>query len=620
MAAMAAMLAAGARQAAPRPPHPRGYPPRGYRRASPAARWQRSCRLGPADGAGACSRGPVMKPKASLRMILGSRTAALLATSLLWAEPAAANFSPTSRTLAPRAILHGRNKGVTRHGSQSVFPLTLTGLGAYVVLDFGKEVGGFTTIQWGAVQGGASVGLAYSESSNFAACPALTGCDHSSAPCACQFGPHNQSGAGDHSNGGHGPDLTLSSGPIQPDTNFTPSVAHMRGGFRYLNLFLESAGSVKIMDVSVYFTAAPTMANPAAYANHFTSSDELLNEIWYGCAYTTQMCSISPSHGRNWPAPATGWNNGVLIGAGKTLLVDGAKRDRTIWPGDMGVSVGTALVTTGDVNSSINSLETLLQLQSPDGMLPYVGPAVFCQKPYGEECATRGAYNSDMYHMWAVVGASNIFLHTSDLVWLRSIWPKYLKAVGAAQAKVKGNGLMAVNKAADWARGGQGGANIAANSLLAHILDRSAVLATAMSNSIAAAEFTHQATELRKAINIFLWDEAAGAFKDNPTSKLLPQDGNALALWFKIASTPARAASISKYLKGNWGEFGAASPEWNNDIGTFPGSMEVLAHAASGDAAAAMDLIRLQWGCVSQSAARRVQLYRLDWLDFSTLF
>ena len=495
-------------------------------------------------------------------MIPGSRAAVLLAASLLSAgEPAAANFSPTSRTLAPVAVLPGRNKGVTRHGS-SVFPLTLSGKGAFVVLDFGKEVGGFTTVEWGAAQGGASVGLAYSESSNFAACPALSGCDHSSAPCACQFGPQNQSGAGDHSNGGKGPDLTLSSGPIQPGTNYTPSVAHMRGGFRYLNLFLESAGSVEIADVSVYFTAAPTMANPAAYANHFNSSDELLNEIWYGCAYTTQMCSIAPSHGRNWPAPATGWNNDVLIGAGNTLLVDGAKRDRTIWPGDMGVSVGTALVTTGDADSSINSLETLLELQGDDGMLPYVGPAVFCQKPYGDKCSKRGAYNSDMYHMWAVVGASNIFLHTSDLAWLRSIWPKYLSAVGASQAKVKNiNGLMAVTASADWARKGQGGANIAANSLLAHVLDRSAVLATAMSNSTAAAEFTLQAAALRMAINLFLWDEAEGAFKDNPLSKILPQDGNSLALWFKIASTPARAASTSKYLKGNWGEFGASSPE-----------------------------------------------------------
>jgi hypothetical protein len=61
------------------------------------------------------------------------------------------------------------------------------------------------------------------------------------------------------------------------------------------------------------------------------SSDELVNQIWYAAAYTVQMCSVDPNHGRQWHAPAVGWNNGVLIGTGKTLLVDGAKRDRTVW-------------------------------------------------------------------------------------------------------------------------------------------------------------------------------------------------------------------------------------------------------------------------------------------------
>jgi hypothetical protein len=57
-----------------------------------------------------------------------------------------------------------------------------------------------------------------------------------------------------------------------------------------------------------------------------------------------------------------------------------------------------------------------------------------------------------------------------------------------------------------------------------------------------------------------------------------------------------RVMSLVNVIRGNWGEFGASSPEWGDDIGTFPGSMEVLAHAASGDATAALDLIRLQWG------------------------
>ena len=167
-------------------------------------------------------------------------------------------------------------------------------------------------------------------------------------------GSTNQSGAGDHSNGGNGPDLTLSTGPARPMGSFTPPLAKLRGGFRYLNLFLEAGSAeVEIAAVSVHFVAAPTAgADPSVYANHFHSSDDLLNKIWYGCAYTTQLCSIDPAHGRRWSAPATSWDNGAVIGSGHTLLVDGAKRDRTIWPGDMGVSVATALATTGEANVS----------------------------------------------------------------------------------------------------------------------------------------------------------------------------------------------------------------------------------------------------------------------------
>jgi hypothetical protein len=216
------------------------------------------------------------------------------------------NLSPKSRTLAPVAIW--RSSGTTvapaaeaAGGASAVLPLTLKGQGAYAVLDFGKEVAGITTLKYGGVAKG-SVGLAYSESNFFAACPSGP-CDKghvSGGGCACQFGATNQSGAGDHSNGGGGPDLTLTAGPASPGGSFTPPVAQLRGGFRYLNLFLESgATEVEIASVSVHFIAAPTAgADPSVYRNYFNSSDELLNRIWYGCAYTTQLCSIDPAHGR----------------------------------------------------------------------------------------------------------------------------------------------------------------------------------------------------------------------------------------------------------------------------------------------------------------------------------
>lgn len=237
------------------------------------------------------------------------------------------NLSPSNRTLLPKGILT-QSGASQRHPGP--LPLTLTGSGAFVVLDFGKEVGGFTTIEFGARVNG-SLGLAYSESTNYAACP-------SDSVGACADAP-GQAGAGDHSNGGSGPDGTLSTGAISPHSIFSPSVSQMRGGFRYLNLFLEDGdGPVDITRVWVHFTASPTMVDPSNYTNHFHSSDDLLNRIWYGCAYTIQMCSIDPQHGRQWTAPSSGWNNNVLIGSGQSLLVDGAKRDRTIWPGDMGVS------------------------------------------------------------------------------------------------------------------------------------------------------------------------------------------------------------------------------------------------------------------------------------------
>lgn len=110
-----------------------------------------------------------------------------------------------------------------------------------------------------------------------------------------------------------------------------------------------------------------------------------------------------------------------------------------------------------------------------------------------------------------------------------------------------------------------------------------------------ATEYTTRAAQLNTAINAHLWDDAKGAFLDNPTSKIHPQDGNSLAVWFNVTSDD-RKKSISAYLQTNWNQYGSQSPEWNMDIGTFPGSMEVHAHMAGGEVARAHDLMRLQWG------------------------
>ena len=131
------------------------------------------------------------------------------------------------------------------------------------------------------------------------------------------------------------------------------------------------------------------------------------------CLYHTNVL-IDPNHGRAWPPPQHGgWNNNNLIGMGKSILVDGAKRDRTIWPGDMGISISTLYATLGDANgeTSINSLGTLYLYQNEEtGQLPYVGPMVFCLKPYNQTCEPgKGAWNSDMYHLWTLKGTYDAY-------------------------------------------------------------------------------------------------------------------------------------------------------------------------------------------------------------------
>ena len=150
--------------------------------------------------------------------------------------------------------------------------------------------------------------------------------------------------------------------------------------------------------------------------------------------------------------------------------------------------------------------------------------------------------------------------------------------------------------------GGQGGENIAANALLCGVLQDAAELAAAMSDAAAATFFKAKFGALQQAINTVLWDESKGAYKDNPTSGVYPQDGNSIAVWMNITDPPSRKDSVLAYLESNWSPIGAISTEWTYEgkpaIGNFPGSMEINAHLSTGGAhtAKGLDLLKRQWG------------------------
>lgn len=118
-----------------------------------------------------------------------------------------------------------------------------------------------------------------------------------------------------------------------------------------------------------------TIANLRAYQGYFYSSDETLNKIWYSGAYTLQTNNVPPNTGRQIPALTSGWANNGTLGPGDTIIVDGAKRDRAVWPGDMGVAVPSTFVSVGDLTSVKNSLQVMYNYQNPTtGAFPEAGP------------------------------------------------------------------------------------------------------------------------------------------------------------------------------------------------------------------------------------------------------
>lgn len=479
------------------------------------------------------------------------------------AKAAKSSFSPASRTVAPVAITRttGTVTGGTGilHGS----PATLTGQNSSITLDFGKEVGGLVTVKFPkGGPAGQQLGVAFSESSQY-------------------IGEDS-----DASNGGSGSDGSLTAA-VTPGGSWTVPQASLRGGFRYLTLFSKTDGPISLKNVSVAISFDPTRADLRDYDNYFTSNDPLLNRIWYAGAYTVQTNVIAPATGRIWGPPSTGWDNSGTVGVGTSVLVDGAKRDRTVWPGDLGVSVPTEFASLGDLTPTRNALTTLFSHQQPTGELPFAGPEV-------------NAFGSDTYHLWTLLGTANYYQYSHDGIWLSSEWSRYTKALDYSLAKVDQSGLMNVTGTNDWARAGQGGDNVEANALLYQALVTGAELATVRKDPALARSWRASAASIKTAINAQLWDASAGQYRDNPTSALHPQDGNSLAVWYGIAPA-ARASKVSAALSTNWNAFGATTPENGGQISTFPGSMEVNAHLAAGDTTQALDLIRREWGYMLDS-------------------
>jgi len=369
----------------------------------------------------------------------------------------------------------------------------------------------------------------------------------------------------------------------------------IRGAQRYVVLSTAGAGRAVIDYVRVRLTQY--RPRTADYAGRFLSSDRVLNRVWWAGAYTWSLAT----------APA-----------GRGLVsVDGAKRDRLVWSGDLAVANLTAFATTARARAiARDSLLAIACAQHPDGYLP---PAVEPRAP----CRLRDlerpprvppdALGSDAPRLGAYVplfvsAVARYRQATGDDAFARALLPVLRRGLAwfAARApdglyRALGEGLEINWHPFDRADGEDAFTNACWYGALR---DMAALEAELGAGRGVAGAYERAAGAVRSALLARLYDPAAGAFRVS-TAQASPghaQDATAYAvLSGLLRGRDARRALA--FLAGRMGSrFGTlttdarANPWMTRQISPFIGSFEALARFAARDGRGAVRLIRRLFG------------------------
>ncbi|KAI0465648.1 alpha-L-rhamnosidase [Xylaria cf. heliscus] len=440
------------------------------------------------------------------------------------------------------------------------------GSGSYITLDFGKNIAGRVSFQVDAVSGSnESIGFTFTESSAYISAEL---CD------AVQDGAFDLPQWFNNTSPGY----------------YKAGHEFQRGAFRYLTVVHNSTGTISLSNITVYWTTSPEMENPAAYTGYFHSNSDKLNRVWYAGAYTNQICSVDPTTGVALGAPFAGWYYNYTISNGTSVLVDGGKRDRVVWPGDIVISGPSIFVSTNSLEPIRNALDSLFMYQEIDGRLPAAG------YPLAQLFAW-----SFTYHCHTLNDVYDYFMFTGDRDYLASIWDRYKLAIHYPLQFIDSTGLANVTSSSDWGRGGMGGRNIEANSILSYTLQNALKLSAVMNDIAETSNWGTIVAGISKAANNLLWDESVFMYRDNDTIasgssvNSYPQDGNAWAIIAGIANS-TRSEAISDALKGRWVRpYGAPAVEAGETISPFASGFELQAHYIAGHSEYAVDLMEFMW-------------------------
>jgi Bacterial alpha-L-rhamnosidase C-terminal domain/Bacterial alpha-L-rhamnosidase 6 hairpin glycosidase domain len=540
-------------------------------------------------------------------------------------QPATSNVKALSATVLSGSVVNAR--GLTSDGrGDTTLTVTSGNEPATVLLDYGVETEGAPYLDVESYSGAAArVSLAFSESETYLRTPGSSTLAAASPAGATAivvqpgsprspltFAPGDAVTTGspaetDTITSVSGTTLTLKTpltqahpagatvtstpGAVTGDSAFQPRQVSLTvtangtlssglmGGFRFEAITLTTPGTVVLSGAGVQWGDG-YLATASDYQGFFLSSSAAFNTMFYDGAYTEQT-DMQPA-GTN--------------GAAQPSVLDGAKRDRAIWSGDLkieGQGIADTLGTNGDYYVK-QSLLTLITSSTQGGGLN--ADTLFRTGPY-----------SNSYSSWTLDAATTYYRNTGDTAFARQVLP-WLEGQLAYDATltdssgliVTGPDISTTDGGYDWDfyDGAKTGVVTEFNELYYQDLRDVAYIEASLGNTAKAATYSQTAGRVRDAINANLLDPATGTYylseSDHST---LAQDANALAIVLGIAPAGTVPGVLSA-LKTLWGPHGSApfsGTTYSNLISPYITAYEVEADYLAGDAADAQMLMHLTW-------------------------
>ena len=542
-------------------------------------------------------------------------------------QPANANVKPTSATVLSGNVANVRGLTARGHGNTTL-TVTAGGAPATVLLDYGVEVEGSPYVSVVSYPSGSTapaVSLAFSESKTYLRTPgastlatvAAAGATSvtvqpgtSRSPLTFAVGDTVTIGSPAETDtitsisgatltlkaplaNAHPAAATVTSTPgavtgdsafqarrvSLPITSASTLTSGFMGGWRFEAITLSTPGTIVLSGAGVQFGGG-YLATPSDYQGYFESSSGAFNTMYYDGAYTEQT-DMQP----------VGTN-----GATQPSVLDGAKRDRAIWSGDLGIE-GQGIADTLGTNGNDYVKQSLLTLitSSPQGG-GLNADTLFRTGPY-----------SNSYSSWTLDAATEYYRNTGDTAFAQQILPSLEGQLAYDATLTDVNGLIVTganisttNGGYDWDfyDGAKTGVVTAYNALYYRALQDVAYIEAGLGNTAKAAAYNQTAGQVRDAINANLLNPSTGTYylseSDHAT---LAQDANALAVLFGIA--PATdVPRILDSLKSLWGPHGSepySGTTYSNLISPFITAFEVEADYLAGDTTDAERLLSLTW-------------------------